>query len=57
MKPQIDWWDTISEDEKADIEEGIRQADAGQLTPSNEVIERLKKKFGLVAPNNPRSKK
>ena len=39
----VDWWDTISEDEKASIEKGIEQADKGQLTPHDEVMKKYKK--------------
>ncbi len=33
-----DWWDEIDEDEKAEIEEGIAQADRGEVIPHNEVM-------------------
>lgn len=36
-KEKADWWDTISAEEKAEIEEGIRQADKGETIPHNEV--------------------
>jgi hypothetical protein len=35
-KEQKDWWDTISDDEKASIEKGIEQANAGNLKPHSE---------------------
>jgi hypothetical protein len=36
-----DWWDTITTEEKAEIEEGLLQADKGEVKP-NAVI---RKKF------------
>lgn len=35
-KEQKNWWDTISDDERASIEKGIVQADAGNLKPHSE---------------------
>jgi predicted transcriptional regulator len=32
-----DWWDRIAADEKAEIEEGLAQADRGLLRPHAEV--------------------
>ena len=32
-----DWWDEISEDERAEINEGIRQADNGEVISNEEV--------------------
>jgi predicted transcriptional regulator len=40
---ETDWWDEISADEKSEIEEGLAQADKGQLVPHNKVMERYKK--------------
>ena len=37
-KKQANWWDTISEEEKAAIEEGIAQADRGEVVPLSKVI-------------------
>ncbi len=31
-----DWWDTISTEEKASIERGLKDADAGNLKPHSE---------------------
>ncbi len=42
-KQEKDWWETISDDEKAAIEEGIAQADAGNLIPHSEVRKRYEK--------------
>ena len=40
---ETDWWDTLSVDEQADIEEGLRQADAGELIPHSEVMSKYDK--------------
>jgi hypothetical protein len=42
-KKETDWWDEISAQEKAEIEEGLSQADRGQLVPHAKVMERYKK--------------
>jgi predicted transcriptional regulator len=39
---QVDWWDAISADERAEISEGIAQADRGEVIPHEEVM----KKYG-----------
>lgn len=36
-KVQTDWWDEISDEEKAEINEGIYQADKGELISHNEM--------------------
>lgn len=33
-----DWWDEIGDDEKAEIEEGLKQADNGDLTAHESVM-------------------
>jgi predicted transcriptional regulator len=38
QKQQIDWWDQISSEEKAEIEEGLAQADAGEVLPHESVM-------------------
>jgi len=40
---QADWWDTISEEERAEIEQGIAEADRGELIPHEEVMAKYKK--------------
>jgi hypothetical protein len=40
---ESDWWDTISAEERVDIEEGIKQADAGELIPHEEVMAKYDK--------------
>ncbi|WP_295652737.1 hypothetical protein [uncultured Mucilaginibacter sp.] len=41
---EADWWDTISVDERADIEEGLSQADRGELIPHDEVMAKYDKR-------------
>jgi predicted transcriptional regulator len=40
---EVDWWDTISEEERAEIEEGLAQADRGEVVPHDEVMSKYKK--------------
>jgi len=40
---ESDWWDTISEEEREEIEQGLREADKGEVTPHEEVIKKYKK--------------
>ena len=42
-KKEVDWWDEISAEEKREIEEGLRQADNGELIPHEEVMSKYKK--------------
>lgn len=34
---EADWWDSMPDDVKADIDEAIKQADKGELIPHEEV--------------------
>ena len=43
----VDFWDELSEEEKASIEEGIAQADRGELFSHEEVMAEIKSKFNL----------
>jgi predicted transcriptional regulator len=38
QKQQTDWWDEISAEEKAEIEEGLAQADNGEVIPHETVM-------------------
>jgi len=38
-----DWWDQISEDEKTEIEEGLAQADNGEVFSHEEVMTKYQK--------------
>lgn len=40
---EIDWWDTISPEEKVEIEEGLAQADRNELIPHEEVMAKYDK--------------
>ena len=42
-----DWWDELSEAERRAIEEGIAEADRGELIPHEEVMKELKEKYNL----------
>ena len=37
-----DWWDQPSKEEKAEIEEGLAQADRGEVVPHKEVMAKYK---------------
>ena len=38
-----DWWDDISLEEKAEIEEGLLQADKGEVKPHSEIRKKYEK--------------
>ncbi len=38
-----DWWDEISAEERAEIEEGLAEADRGETVPHEEVMAKYKK--------------
>ncbi len=40
---QTDWWDTISNEEKAEIEQGLAEADRGEVIPHEEVMKKYEK--------------
>ncbi|HET6560132.1 MAG TPA: hypothetical protein VFG54_22580 [Prolixibacteraceae bacterium] len=40
---EVDWWATIDENEKADIERGIQQADNGDVKTTDEVVSKWRK--------------
>ena len=40
---KVDWWDTISDEERAEIEQGLAEADRGELIPHEEVMAKYKK--------------
>jgi len=43
VQEENDWWDDLSEAAKASIEEGLKDAEAGRLTPHKEVMKKYKK--------------
>jgi hypothetical protein len=42
-----DWWDQIRVDEKSEIEEGLMQADRGEVTPHKEVMDSIRNGVNL----------
>ena len=42
-----DWWDEISEDERNAIEEGLAEADRGELIPHEKVMKEVRAKYKL----------
>jgi len=38
-----DWWDMVSSEEKVEIEEGLAQADRGEVISHNQVMDKYKK--------------
>lgn len=42
-KGEDDWWDTIGEDEKAEILEGLSQLDRGESVAHEQVMAKYKK--------------
>lgn len=40
---KTDWWDTISQEEREEIEQGLSEADRGEVTPHEEVMKKYKK--------------
>ncbi|MDZ4844779.1 MAG: hypothetical protein SH857_04430 [Chitinophagales bacterium] len=47
MQTQQDWWNELSTKEKIRIQEGIRQADAGELKSYSEVRKKIRRKFKI----------
>ena len=43
---QKDWWDEISEDERAGIEESLAEADRGDVLSHEEVMAKYQKYYG-----------
>jgi len=42
-RKEVDWWDGISAEERSEIEEGLAQADRGEVVPHGEAMEKYKK--------------
>ena len=36
-----DWWDDLTDEQKASVEKGIKQADNGELIPHNEARKQI----------------
>jgi thiamine pyrophosphate-dependent acetolactate synthase large subunit-like protein len=45
LSPEGDWWDKLSAQEKAAIDEGLAQANRGELIPHEQVMEEISKRF------------
>jgi len=44
---ETDWWDELSDEERASIQEGLDQLDRGEGIPHEKVMEEIKTKYGL----------
>ena len=40
---KADWWETIDKDERAEIEQGLAEAEKGEVTPHEEVLAKYNK--------------
>ncbi len=45
ISPEGDWWDKLNAHEKAAIDEGLAQANRGELIPHEQVMEEITKRF------------
>lgn len=44
---EIDFWDELCDEQKAEIEESIAQADRGEVISHEEVMARIKERYNL----------
>jgi len=44
---EVDWWDEISEDEQAAINEGLSQLDRGEGIPHEQVMKEIREQYNL----------
>lgn len=42
-KREVDWWDAISAEERAEIEDGLAQSDRDESVPHEQVVAKYKK--------------
>lgn len=47
-KEESDWWDEISETERHAIEQGLAEADRGELISHEEVMKQVKERYNLL---------
>ena len=40
---RLDWWDTISEEERIEIMQGLSEEDKGEVIPHEKVMDKYKK--------------
>ena len=43
VEEEHDWWDDLSDAAKSSIEQGLKDAEEGRLTPHSEVMKKYKK--------------
>jgi predicted transcriptional regulator len=43
VKEETDWWDDLSDAAETSIEQGLKDAEEGKLTPHKEVMKKYKK--------------
>lgn len=43
----VDWWDELTAEQKAGIEEGLAQAESGALIPHEQVMKEIKAKYKI----------
>ncbi len=44
---ESDWWDEIDDEAKKSIEQGLAEANRGELEPHENVMKEIKAKYGL----------
>jgi hypothetical protein len=47
QKESSDWWDSLSDDDKGAIENGLQQLNSGNYLPHEQVRMRIKKRFNF----------
>jgi len=47
LKKKNDWWDEISDDERKSIEQGLAEADRGELIPHEQVMKELRSRYKI----------
>ena len=47
QESETDWWNEISDEERASIQEGLDELDRGEGIPHEKVMEEMKAKYGL----------
>lgn len=45
-KQPVDFWEELSPEEKASIEEGITEADRGEFIPHENILREIQEKYG-----------
>ena len=45
QKEKVDWWDTVNDEDKKAINEGLEQLDNGEFITRSEVRNKLNKKY------------